>query len=268
MIRKNTYIFKISIVLLLLMLLGGTNAWAQTGTDRSGIYYFVNGGSGKTDPVDPKIADITNPDDYFYLVPADNPQLGDKRDAWFSSDYGTANGDPEKPYLTTYKTQKDAATVPSGVTSRPHNSVWIVKFASNDSGTDYYNLIHAATGKYVVYEPPFSTKNNRKSVHLLTTDSPGENAKFAITTRQDIYFNFRPKSIGTGGSTNKYLNAANANYNFYYSSDKTADSPADYFRGLLGLWKNNGNVNDGTGSDWKVEEAILDAPIISEVDAN
>ena len=267
MIRKNTYIFKISIILLLLTLLGVTNAWAQTGTNYSGIFYLVNGGSGKTTPDDPKIADITDPNDYFYLVPADNPQQNNKRDAWFSSDYSAANGDPEQPYLTTYKTQKDAAAVPTGVTSRPHNSVWIVKFASTDSGKDYYNLIHAATGKYVVYEPPYSGKNNRKSVHLLTTDSPGENAKFAITTNSGNY-NFRPKSIGTGGSTNKYLNAANANYNFYYSSDATADTPADYFRGLLGLWKNNGSAADGTGSDWLIEPVLLDAPTISEVDAN
>ncbi len=138
-----------------------------------------------------------------------------------------------------------------------------MKFASTDSGTDYYYIIHAATGKYVVYEPPYPTKNNRKSVHLLTTDSPGENAKFAITVRSNIYFNFRPKSVGTGSDINKYLNAANANYNFYYSSDKQADTPADYFRGLLGLWKNNGSNTDGTGSDWKPEATLLSAPTIN-----
>ncbi len=251
--------------MLLMLTLGSVSVWGQTGTDCSGIYYFVNCGSGKSG--DPKIADITDPDNYFYLVPADNPQQDNKRDAWFSNDYSTANGDSEKPYLTTYKTKKDAAEVPTGVTNRPHNSVWIVKFASTDSGKDYYNLIHAATGKYVVYEPPYSGKNNRKSVHLLTTDSPGENAKFAITLNSSNY-NFRPKSIGTGGSTNKYLNAANANYNFYYSSDATADSPADYFRGLVGLWKNNGSVADGSGSDWLPEATLLDAPTISDVDAN
>ena len=260
MISKNIYIYKISVVLFLMILLGDINAWAQTGTNYSGLFYFANCGSGKSG--DPKMADITNPDNYFYLVPADNPQQNDKRDAWFSSDYSTANGDPEKPYLTTYRTKKDAAAVPSGVTNRPHNSVWIVKFASTDSGKDYYNLIHAATGKYVVYEPPYSAKNNRKSMHLLTTDSPGENAKFAITLNSGNY-NFRPKSIGTGASTNKYLNAAQQNYTAYYSSDGYADSPADYFRGLVGLWKDAGD-----GSDWQKEAILLDAPTISDVDAS
>ena len=260
---------RLAVSLLLMLTLGSGSAWGQTGTDRSGIFYFANGGSGKTSPDDPRIADITDPDNYFYLVPADNPQLDNKRDAWFSSDYSSANGDRGKPYLTTYKTKKDAADVPEGVTKRPHNSVWIVKFASTDSGTDYYYIIHAATGKYVVYEPPYPTKNNRKSMHLQTIDSPGENAKFAITVRSDIYFNFRPKSVDTGKDTNKYLNAANANYNFYYSSDKQADNPADYFRGLLGLWKNNGSNNDGTGSDWKYEATLLSAPTINfESDVN
>ena len=149
--------------------------------------------------------------------------------------------------------------VPEGVTDRPHNSVWIVKFASTDSGTDYYYLIHAATGKYVVYEPPYSAKNNRKSVHLLTTDSPGENAKFAIQIHSNNY-NFRPKSITSG---NRFFNAANANYNYYYSSDGTADGDANYFRGLVGLWSATGD-----GSDWKPEATKLDAPTISVPDAN
>lgn len=263
----KTYITTLRLIvsMLLMFTLGTTRAWGQTGTDRSGLYYFVNCGSGKTTPDDPAITSISDPDDYFYLVPADNPQQDNKRDAWYSSNYSTANGDPEKPYLTTYKTKKDAATVPTDVTKRPHNSVWIVKFASTDSGTDYYYLIHAATGKYVVYEPPYSNNWNRKSVHLLTTDRPGDNAKFAITTHQitinsinyDTY-NFRPESRGTGANDNKYLNAANANYNFYYSSESKVDGDANYFQGLVGLWKDAGG-----GSDWKPEKTLLDAPTIS-----
>ena len=243
------------LALLLMSVLGSGSVWGQTGTDYSGLYYFANCGSGKSG--DPLMANISDPNNYFYLVPADNPQQDNKRDAWFSSDYSTANGDPEKPYLTTYKTQKDAATVPSGVTNRPHNSVWIVKFASTDSGTDYYYIIHAATGKYVVYEPPYSSKNNRKSVHLLTTDSPGDNALFAITYSSGNY-NFRPMSIGTGASINKYLNTAQQNYNVYYAGEATADTPADHFRGLVGLWKDAGG-----GSDWKYEATLLPAPTIN-----
>ena len=252
--------FAIRLLLIMAMLtIGGSEAWGQSGTNYSGIFYFVNCGSGKTGPNDPKIANITDPANYFYLVPADAPKQTNKRDAWYSSDYSSANGDSEKPYLTTYRTNKDAADIPEGVTNRPHNSVWIVKFASTDTGTDYYYLIHAATGKYVVYEPPYSAKNNRKSVHLLTTDSPGENAKFAITIHSGNY-NFRPKSISTG---NRYFNASNRNFNFYYSSSSTMDVVVDYYEGLIGLWNAAGDA-----SDWKPSATLLDAPDISDPDAN
>jgi len=240
------------------------------GQDYSGTYYFVNCGSGKdgtnNNPLDPKIEGITNADDYFYLVPADNPQQGNKRDAWFSSNYSTANGDPEKPYLTTYRTKKDAADVPEGVTSPLHNSVWILQAVTNEAGV--YYIIHAATGKYVVYEPPYSSKNNRKSVHLLATDSPGENAKFAITTADPTrseYFNFRVKELQSG---NRFLNPTHANYPFYYCKDGSSDGDANYFRGLIGLYlnKKNDNKTDASASDWKPEPVTFsEQPTISDV---
>ena len=239
--------------LLLLLTVGTGSVWGQTGTDRSGVYYFVNCGSGKTGPDDPKIANITDPDNYFYLVPADSPKQSNKRDAYYSD--GDTDGDSNKPYLTTYRTKKDAADVPEGVTNRPHNSVWIVKFASTDSGTDYYYIIHAATGKYVIYEPPFSTKNNRKSVHLLTTDSPGENAKFAITLNSS-YYNFRPQSISTG---NRFLNTSNRNFSYYYSHSSTKDGGVvDYYEGLIGLYSATADA-----SSWKPETTLLSAPTIN-----
>ena len=248
---------RLVVTLLLMMVVGVNTAWGQSGTDLSGVFYFVNCGSGKTNPNDPKIADITDPNDYFYLVPADAPKQDNKRDAWYSSDYSTANGNEGTPYLTTYKTKKDAAEVPTGVTNRPHNSVWIVQSAGTDNGKDYYYLIHAATGKYVVYEPPYSANNNRKSVHLLTTNNPGEDAMFAITINSGNY-NFRPKSIGTESTTNKYLNPSNRNFNYYYSHSNVSDGDANYYEGLIGLWKDKGDA-----SDWKPEATLYVAPTIS-----
>ena len=254
--------FRLLMSLLLMLVLGSTSVWGQ---DYSGTYYFVNCGSGKTNPNDPKIEDITNTDDYFYLVPADNPQQDYKRDAYYSD--GDTNGDSDKPYLTTYKTKKDDAEVPTGVTNRPHNSVWILQAVTNEPG--FYYIIHAATGKYVVYEPPFSSKNNRKSVHLLTTNNPGDNAKFAITTADPTrseYFNFRVKEFQSG---NRFLNPTNANYNSYYSSDSYKDgNVVDYLRGLVGLYQNkkNDNKTDASASDWKPETVTFsEQPTISNV---
>ena len=156
-------------VLLLLVGSGGMNSvWAQS----EGVYYIDNNASHNQA--------IAN---RYYLIPADDSQDSPKkRDAFYSSDYSTQNGDPTKPFLTTYMTNKDAAAVPAGVVNNlPNNSVWIWKAVSGESG--FFNIIHAASGKYVVYEPPLSAATNRKSMHLLATNSPGENAKFEITVQ-------------------------------------------------------------------------------------
>ena len=238
------------LLFVVLLVMGIGDAWAQT--DYSGIYYFVNCGSGKTNPADSLISKIKDVANYFYLVPADAPHQNNKRDAYYSSN--DTNGDSEKPYLTTYRTNKDAAEIPEGVTERQHNSVWIVQ-ASNESG--YYYIIHAATGKYVVFEPPYSAKPNRKSVHLLATDSPGDSAKFAITLNSGNY-NFRPKGIDAG---NRFFNTSYANYNYYYSYQSAADGDVNYHRGIVGLWS-----DVGTASDWKPETVTLtEVPTISEV---
>lgn len=248
------------LLLVVLLVMGIGDVWGQTGTDYSGIFYFVNCGSGK-DAEDKKMSNPSlSSDDYFYLVPADNPPQNNKRAAYYSVEDN--NGNSEMPYLTTYRTKQDAADVPDGVTNRPHNSVWIVEFAGTDTetGIDYYYLIHASTGKYVVFEPPYSDKPNRKSVHLLATDSPSENAKFAITINSN-YYNFRPKSVGTGADVNRYFNTSYKNYNIYYSNQNNADGNVNYHRGLVGLWSAAGDA-----SDWKKETVTFtEVPTISEV---
>ena len=98
--------FRYVAYLLLLMVVGVGEMWGQgtpAGNDLSGIFYFANCGSGKTGPDDPRIANITDPDNYFYLIPADNPQQSNKRDAYYSD--GDTDGDSNKPYLTTYRTK-------------------------------------------------------------------------------------------------------------------------------------------------------------------
>ncbi|MBQ6096457.1 MAG: hypothetical protein IJK99_01805 [Bacteroidales bacterium] len=125
-------------------------SFAVAQTDYSGVYYIKN-----------------NTTEY-YLVPAANPQQADNKDAYFSSNTNGNNylspGDPSMPFLTTYKTGGDL------------NSVWLV-LPSGTSGQ--YFIVHALTGKYLVYEPPHSNALNRKSVHLVDVDqgsyNPGTN---------------------------------------------------------------------------------------------
>lgn len=231
---------------MIVMMMGvGVNVWGQS----EGVYYIANYyqyNSGNS---------AVN----WYLVPADNPQKAHKSDAFFNDQFcntsgkgdytGDNYGDPEKPFLTTYKTNKDEANVPNGVTVRKNNSVWILQAVSGEAG--FFYLIHAATGKYVVYEPPYKDAIHRKSVHLLTTDSPGENAKYEIIVSNGQY-NIRSKS-----RTGWYFNPAGNQMNQYYANGGDYNHLA-----MVG-------VNDGTGGNsiWYLETTLLAAPTISDVSA-
>ena len=240
--RSSTYIYLTS--LLFLVLFATSTAFAQV--DYSGIYYIDNnaGHDGATTG-------------RYYLIPADDPKQQDKNDAFYSSNYSSQNGDPEKPFLTTYKTNKDAANVPTGVVNNlPNNSVWILKAVSDESGS--YYIIHASSGKYVVYDPPYQAKPNRKAVHLLATDTPDENAKFIITSSGGGY-NIRPQNVTTG---NRFLNPAGTNQDYYHGNGGS-DNPAFNYIGIIGLW----SAADGN-SIWFTESTLLSAPVISAVDEN
>lgn len=258
-------------LLLLMMVMGVNTAWGQT--DYSGVYYIANDNSGKDGNGTSSGSSDTTPYSKasdakkWFLVPADNPQqrpdnnatYTDYRDAWYSSNHATTDGDSNKPFLTTYQTNKDAATVPSGVTSRTNNSVWIVKKTSDG----YYNVIHAATDKYVIYEVPLpndpnknndgdETKNGkRKTMHLQTPDDEtyslgnNENYKFTITRTgeaNNYIYRIQPKN-----RTGWYMNPANGNRNSYYGQDSNNNL---YQSGLVGVYN---NADDG-GSKWRFED--------------
>jgi len=72
-----------------------------TRSDYSGTYFIANQNSKGTKYND------SSPATNFYLVPAADPQVQNKRDAFYSSDYTASYGDPEKPFLTTALTNLD-----------------------------------------------------------------------------------------------------------------------------------------------------------------
>lgn len=221
-----------ALILTLVYLLTGT--LGVRGQSYSGIYYIANN-SGYS---------VTTSASNWYMVPAKDPQKEHYADAYFNNQYcnvggkgdytGDNYGDPEQPFMTTYKTNKD------------NNSIWIVAPSGQDG---YYHIIHAITGKYVVYEPPYKDAPQRKSMHLLTTSTPGENAMFAVTISGSGY-NFHPKSVASG---NRFFNPAGDN------AAKYCGNGGDYFQnGMIGLW----SANDGN-SIWYIEDAKLLAPTIS-----
>ncbi len=200
------------LALLLLSTLGSEKAWGQT---ISGVWYIAN----ETNHSNATIST------HWYLVPGADPQASHYADAYFHNQYcntsgsgdytGDNYGDPEKPFLTTYQTSQDL------------NSVWVIV----STGDGYYNIIHALTGKYVVYEPPYKDAINRKSMHLESTTTPGDNAKFTISGSLSGPININPKSVTTG---NMYFNPAvgQGNYSRYYGT-------GDYLHaGMIGLFNN------------------------------
>lgn len=203
---------------------------------------FINNKSNYSD---------SNPSVNYYLVPAGDPHQPHYADAYFNNQYSNDNsasgdytgdnyGDPEQPFMTTKKTSQDA------------NSVWEFIPVPNESG--FYYIYHVSTGKYVVYEPPYKKATNRKSMHLLEIDNPGDNAKYVITESTPGY-SIYPKNV-----SGWYFNPAGNQTDSYYANG------GDYLHnGMVGVY----NVNTGN-SIWYLEAAqILETtPVITSDETN
>lgn len=241
-------------LLLLMMVLGVNTAWGQPdGVYNIANWYQYNSASTTT----------TN----WYLVPTQAPsndKQNKNRDIYYSSDGYNTPGSAETPFITTYQTYNQTESNPN-----PYKPAWIIQSVPNQSG--YYYIIHALTGKYIVYEPPYTNSDywRRKSVHLQETNSPGSNAIFKIITStfDGEYYNIIPKSLENNDSY-RFLNPAGDNANNYRANSE--GSNPKFYLGLVGVYNKNyitGN-DDGRNSNWYFENTLLSAPTISDVDPN
>ena len=230
---------RMRVLVMLLFAFFGANAQS---TDFSG-YWSIANADGYS------VGNVNN----YYLVPARDPQVAHYADAYFNDQYCSNNGsgdytgdhygDPEKPFLTTHRNDTDA---------EPENLIWHVV----STGDGYYYIIHALTGKYVLYEPPYQSAVNRKSMHLQETDSPSDNYKFEITGNLTGNINIRPFSLTTG---NRYWNPATNNYNQYYANG------GNYVHvGMIGVY----NSATDTKSCWRFEEDVLEMPTFTVNEAD
>ena len=243
------------LLLFVLLVMSIGNVWGQVG---EGVYYIAN--HNKASNYQPN-----NPAANYYLVPADDPHQSQKADAFFNNIYSNnsnatgdypegSEGDSGQPFLTTYKTNKDKATRPDGnfVNNWENNSVWVLKSTGDEDGSFY--IIHATSGKYIVYAPPYKKAINRKSMHLLTTNTPGSNTKFVISFIADTKYSIRVASLSSG---NRFFSVTTGNTDQYYGKDN------DYFQsGLVGVYSDaskDGNVQ------WHFDDATFQAPTISNV---
>ena len=208
----NKTALRLALSLLLMFVLGFNTAWGQ---DYSGVYYIGNYNNNGYN--------VETPANNYYLVPAADPQQPLKIDACYSANYGSADGDSNQPFLTTYKTNKDA------------NSVWIIE-ASEENG--FYYIKHQSTGRYVIYDPVFTGGDSRRKSMHLTTSALDDKAKFAITVSKPGYA-IRPKSVSSG---HRFFNVAGGNIDFYYSNGPTSGT-ATYYNGLVGLFSDAADRN-------------------------
>ena len=246
-------LFLRTFLVLVMMVIGGVNnVWADGVFE--GIWYIANDNTSNGHPG--KVYNSATDAEKWYLVPAADPQQSPSFiDAYYSPNHANENGDPNKPFLATYKTGKDL------------NSIWIIK-ESDESG--YYFVIHALTGKYVIYEPPLPNDDaKRKSMHLQTIDnndydptntSTNDKFKFGINSSNNLAtgnINIYPKS-----RSGWYWNPAGQN-NDDYHGQSSGEKTNLWRNGLVGVYNNT-----GTNSIWHFEDASSATaltPVISDL---
>ena len=227
------------LLLIAMMAAGVTEAW---GADYSGTYYIANkiwnGDHDANNEPEHEyyLYNINTPDKNWYLVPARNPHQANKEDAFYSNDSYATSGDPAKPFLTTYRTNRD------------NNSIWVITKTG-----DKYLIKHFLTGKYLKYEPPVSGKPNRRSVHLeaVEGDTPptGNEFLFTITTKTENSisgYSIKPTQAN-GTVVNGFLNPAGDNWPYYFSHITNKESI--WCTGIVGYW-----TSEGGGSLWIFEK--------------
>ena len=223
--------------IIVLMTFGGTSAWGQG----EGLWYIANDKALENQSFTYNTSATSS---RYYIVPAKDPALVDNKDAYYSEDYDNLDGDPEKPYLTTYKTNRDA------------NSAWCFKSA----GDGKYFLIHVLTGKYAVYHttPDCTSKSkpHRKVIHLETLSNPEsvDIAKFYIEPVGTTSYSIRPQSLS---SSHRFFNPSNGNKDQYNASGGDCNNA-----GLIGVYEKADASN--RGSLWHFETALLAAPTIND----
>ena len=231
---------RLSLLVILMLITAGVDmAWGQ---DYSGTYYIALHGKNKNNNNDnPDMGDYdpSNQATNYYLCPTEG---------WLyykaTNDFQTT--DNGQPFLTSYKCFNN------------NKAIWsVVK-----SG-DYYKIIHAVDGKYLVSNGQINERTeNRIRVHLQDTD-PGDNSSLftiASSTKNVNGFSFlliypiSPEGKTTG---TWYLNVTDGNKNSYQGSGKNDGSPARNVGGTIGLW----NIDEH--SSWFAFEEYMDAPTVT-----
>lgn len=231
-----------------LFLMLGTGAGEASGqTDYSGTYFI-----GSRDYF------AGNKSTNYYLCPT-----VDWNYYTSSFPYYTDTADPNNvmPFLTTYQCRDGS----NGYTAS--DAVWIIE---KKSGTSYYYIKHANTGRYLTYNVAMGNNSNVGRMRLHLEASPADDdALFSIAwVKGTSSYDIITKKSGPEANR-KYLNITGAsggktgNQLSLRATDVRNDGPSNMnVGGILGLWT-SGSSGD-QNSRWYLEPAVtIDPPTIT-----
>lgn len=248
---KGTYVLRIFLFLMLMVM--EVNVWGQT--DYSGVYYIgTHGYDGNS-----------NNTNNYYLCPTEG-WIFYKPD---NDEWSTDGTTYPNPFLTTFKCKTN--DYHSGDAS---TAVWIVE---KDPDSDYYYIIQAITGKYMVSNGQISGATaNRMRVHLeAVTEGNLDDKELFSLTPYSTYLVISPKSEA-GWNNNQTVNndklkwyTVNGGNKDYLVGNGSNGGPGSYGAtgGILGVYSKQ-DVN----ADFYLEPTLLHSPTINanynEVDNN
>ena len=208
---------------LLLILLGGINAWGQT--DYSGTYYIASYAKVPNSSPAQYFYDPTNPTnaENYYLCPSDGWIYYKKGNNW-TADKASSDG----PFLTTFKCRTNDYVAQGGM----NNAKWVIT-----KHGDYYTFYHTGTSKYLVLSGKISgCGDDRMRVHLKTIDSPetDDNALFTIASDGNPGLYIAPKTISGDRLT---VNGGNKDALTGQSGKTGGPTGYENTAGILGIYR-------------------------------
>lgn len=235
---------------LLILLLGGIDAWGQT--DYSGTYYIASGDvRGSNNKSDIHYSSET-PANNFYLCPTDEEN-------WICyvdpDNYTNPAEDNDQPFLTTYKYRASGEDATQ--------AQWVIKKVPN---SEYYHIIHQKTSRYLTCNKKIESTSgrgvNRLRFHLQSTAT--DNSLFRIDQDADVPTAINIVAVAAidkdgyyyndGGQKNCiYLNLSSADNNTLTGTDGKKDGPT-YCKNVgatIGIW-----YDAGRSSEWFLEEVV------------
>ena len=235
MIRKNIYKYYISIVLLLLMLFGGTSVWGQT--DYSGIYYIASVGYN-----------AANTNTNYYLCPTEGW-------CYYQATDDFTGTDNDMPFLTTYQCR-------NGVYDAT-KAVWRIEKAPAPNSA-YYYIRQAITGRYLTSNGTIRTTGNadRMRIHLeaVNPEDLDDKQLFTIAAYR-TYLTISPKGVVGGAADRNWLTVNGGNKNALTGQSGKGNGPTGYTNtaGIIGIY-----TQSDSNAPFYLERALsIDAPTIT-----